>query len=96
MKPLPQTPELLALAKTAVWFKAPPQTLADPPHFIAHVLTYGTHADVKVLRRYVDDAELRTAIEQAPPGIFNARSWTYWNLKIGRYPAPPMPQRRFE
>ena len=96
MKPLPPTPDLLALAKTAVWFKEPMQTLADPKHFIAHVLTYGTHADVKVLRRYVDDVDLRTAIEQAPPGIFNARSWAYWNLKIGRYPAPPMPQRRFD
>jgi hypothetical protein len=34
-------------------------------------------------------------IEQAPPGIFDPRSWAYWNLKIGRYPAPPLPQRSF-
>jgi hypothetical protein len=41
-------------------------------------------------------AELAEAVEHAPPGIFDARSWAYWNLKIGRYPAPAMPVRSFD
>ena len=45
------------------------------------------------MRRYVSDDDLQYAIEHAPPGIFDPRSWTYWNLKLGRWPAPPMPVR---
>jgi len=29
------------------------------------------------------------------PGIIDPRSWAYWNNKMGRYPAPPLPQRTF-
>ena len=96
MKSLHPTPDLLALAERAVWFKEPAATLTNPAHFIAYVLTHGTHDDVEVLRQYVDDDELREALDRAPPGVFNGRSWTYWNLMMGRYPAPPMPQRRFD
>jgi hypothetical protein len=96
VRALPNIPELAAVARRTVWFQAPEEALADPEHLIAHVLTYGTHEDVRTLRRYVSDDELALALEHAPPGIFDARSWPYWNLKIGgRYPAPPMPARRF-
>jgi len=87
--------ELTTIARRTIWFKTPEEALRDPVHFIAHVLTYGTHNDVEVLRRHVSDEELVDAIENAPPGVFDARSWTYWNLKIGRYPAPPLPERKF-
>jgi hypothetical protein len=82
MKPLPHTAELETVARHTVWFKKPAEALEEPFHLVAHVLTYGTHEDVMML-------------EQAPPGIFDPRSWAYWNLKIGRYPAPPLPQRSF-
>jgi hypothetical protein len=60
------------------------------------VLTYGTHEDVTILRRYIDDGALREALAQAPPGIFDARSWSYWHLILnGQSPAPPLPTRRF-
>lgn len=95
MRPLPNTPELHAVARRMVWFQDADEALGDPLHLIAHVLTYGTYGDVTVLRRYVSDDELRCAVENAPPGIFDARSWAYWNLKIGRYPAPPLPSRGF-
>lgn len=95
MKPLPVRPDLEAVALRVVWFKTPAEALADARHFIAHVLTYGTHEDCVVLRRYVDDDGLREAVWNAPPGIFDARSWAYWNLKTGRYPPPPLPTREF-
>lgn len=96
MKSLHPTPELLAVAEKTVWFKEPAATLTNPAHFIAYTLTYGTPADVKILRKYVDDDGLRKALDHAPPGVFDGRSWAYWNLMVGRYPAPPMPQRRFD
>ena len=46
-----------------------------------------------VLRGYVSDADFREALENAPPGIMDARSWAYWNSKMGCYPAPPLPKR---
>jgi hypothetical protein len=95
MKPLPHTPELQAVARRAVWFQPPDEALQDVVRFVAYVLTYGTHSDVSTLRRYISNDELREALDQAPPGIFDPRSWAYWNLKIDRYPAPPMPTRRF-
>jgi len=94
MKPLPATSELLSVAARVVWFKAPSEALADPVHFLAHVMTYGTVEDLRALEGVVGQREFREALEQAPPGIFDARSWAYWNLKCGRVPAPPLPVRR--
>ena len=93
MKPLPATPELLSVAERVVWFKAPAEALADPVHFLAHVMTYGTVEDLRALEGWVGQREFREALEHAPPGIFDARSWAYWNLKCGRVPAPPLPVR---
>ena len=49
MKPLPETPELLAVAERVVWFKPPSEALADPVHFLAHVMTFGTTEDLQAL-----------------------------------------------
>ena len=38
--------------------------------------------------------EFREVLEHAPPGVFDARSWAYWNLKCQRVPAPPLPRRQ--
>ena len=95
MKSLPHTPELEAVARRTVWFEPANEALQDTVRLVAYVLTYGTHQDVSTLRRYVSDDELREAIDHAPPGIFDPRSWAYWNLKLDRYPAPPLPTRRF-
>jgi hypothetical protein len=56
-------------------------------------MTYGNDADMRVIGKYLSDDDLREAIEQAPAGIFDPRSWAYWNLKLGRYPTPPEPER---
>lgn len=94
MKPLPQTPELLAVAARVVWFKPPAEALADVVHFLAHVMVYGTVEDLRALDGVVGPNEFRETLDNAPPGVFDARSWAYWNLKCGRGPAPPLPVRR--
>ena len=93
LRALPDNLELRTLARRVVWFKSPSDALSMPAHFMAHVLTYGTHEDVSVLRRFVSDDELRDALAGAPPGVFDDRSWAYWHLKLGRYPPPPLPTR---
>jgi hypothetical protein len=93
MKPLPYNSELLGVAERTVWYKAPAEAVADPLNFVAHVLTYGTQEDVKALRQYLDLDDIRDALDHAPPGVFDARSWSYWNAMVGRFPAPPLPKR---
>ena len=95
LRPLVPTTELEVVARRCVWFMEPAAALARPAHFIAHVLTYGMAEDVKTLRRYVSDDMLATALDQAPPGVFDGRSWGYWHLKLKglRHP-PPLPERR--
>ncbi len=93
MKSLPETPQLLTVAERVVWFKPPRETLTDPIHFLAHVMTYGTVEDLRALDGIIGPNEFREALENAPPGVFDGRSWSYWNLKYGRSPAPPLPVR---
>ena len=95
MKRLPLTDEFKAIARRVIWFEEPEQALHDPVRFLAYAMTYGRHEDTKRLREYYSDEELRESLDHAPPGIFDERSWAYWNNILGRYPAPSAPQRRF-
>ena len=93
MKPLPETPLLLQVARRVVWFKEPHEALKDTFHFLAHVMTFGTVEDVVAVRDAVGLEGFRETIEHAPPGVFDPRSWAYWNLICGLKPALPMPGR---
>ena len=93
MKPLPHTPEFLRAAKRIVWFKPPEEALDNPVELLAYAMKAATDEDMALLLGRVGLRGLREAIDSAPPGIIDARSWSYWNAKIGRYPAPPPPQR---
>ncbi len=95
MKPIPLNPETEPIARRIVWFEEPAQALEDPIRFMAYAMVYATHDDMKALRRYVSDEDFREALDKAPPGIIDPRSWAYWNSKMGRYPAPSMPKRTF-
>jgi hypothetical protein len=96
MKQLPLTNEIESIARRVVWFEEPRQAIAITPRFLAYVMTYGTFNDVAVIRKFLSEDELRHALESAPAGIFDVRSWAYWNVKLGRYPVPPMPKRNLE
>ena len=83
----------MPVARRVVWFMEPEEALADPVHFLAYTMTYGTVEDLKALEGIVGPDEFREVLENAPPGIFDIRSWAYWNLKCGKQPAPPLPTR---
>ena len=95
MNAIPLNPATLEVARRIMWFEPPEKALARPTRFLAYAMTYARHEDMRVIRRYLSDDDLREALDCAPPGIIDPRSWAYWNSKMGRYPAPPPPQRRF-
>ena len=96
MKTIPVAPDTEALARRLVWFEAPREALADTFRFVAYALARATHEDMKLLRGFLTEDDIREALDHAPAGIIDPRSWAYWNAKLGRYPAPPLPTRRFE
>ena len=97
MKSLSLTEELAKVAPRVIWFEAPEQALADPIRFVTYAMTYGTHDDMKIVRHYLSDEELiKEVLDHATPGIFDRRSWAYWNLMLDRYPAPPLPKRHLK
>ena len=94
MKAIPINPETEAIARRVIWFEPPKEALEEPIRFMAYAMKHATHEDMKVLRRYVSNEDFLEALEKAPPGIIDPRSWAYWNSRLGRYPAPPMPKRQ--
>ncbi len=95
MKPIPATPKMLGVVPRIIWFEPPERALADPVRFMAYAMTYARHEDMRLIREYVSDEDFREALDRAPPGIIDPRSWAYWNSKMGRYPPPPLPKRHF-
>ncbi len=61
-----------------------------------YVFARAPHEDMKALRANLTDKDLEGALDAAPPGVIDPRSWAYWNLKLGRRPAPPMTRRGYE
>lgn len=95
MKPIPMTARTLEIARRVSWLEEPEKALSHPVRFLAHAMTHACHDDMRVIRRYVSDDDFRQALDCAPPGIIDARSWAYWNLRMGRFPPPPAPRRTF-
>lgn len=95
MRPIPVTPQTVEVARRIIWFEEPEKALADPVRFMAYAMTYAHHKDMRVVRQFVSDDEIRQALDTAPPGIIDPRSWAYWNLKMGRFPPPPLRKRTF-
>ena len=95
MKPLPRNADLLNVAPRVIWFEPPEAALADPVRFLSYLMAYGTVEEIRLVRRHVSLDDFREALEHAPPGVIDERSWAYWNTRFGRYPVPPMPRRRF-
>ena len=94
VKKLTLSDELTKVASRVIWFEPPEKALSDPVRFLTYAMTYGTHEDMNIVRQYVSDEELREVLDHAPPGIFDDRSWAYWNVMLGRYPTPPLPKRQ--
>ncbi len=83
---------LREIAAKYVWWQPPEAALARPRHFLCQLMTLGTAEDVRAVRRALGDAAFLDALEHAPAGIMDAKSWSYWHLFYGRQ-VPPLPER---
>jgi hypothetical protein len=61
---------------------------------LAHLMVYGSRADVSLVEQYVPEDEFRKVLEEAPAGIFTLDVWIRWHERYG-LPVPPLPRRRF-
>ncbi len=81
------------VAQRLVWFEAPEIALKEPVRFLAYAFAHARDCDMRVLRAVVSDTELRFALQNAPPGIIDAKSWAYWHLMLDLGDAPDLPRR---
>lgn len=89
---------LKSFARKYVWWKTPAEAVAMPKRVIAQVMNIGDYADVQDLVHQLGDDVLRDVLTHAEAGQFGARSWAYWNYRLGLASigkVPPMPARRF-
>jgi hypothetical protein len=87
--------ELRVVAARVIWFEPPEASLRYPQRFLAYLMTFGTLEDIVTARKYFTHEEFNRVVQDPPPGIFDARSWTHWNLLYGHDPDRPLPQRKF-
>ncbi len=96
MKEINLTAEMRRAVQRCVWFEPPEEAIKDIPRLAAYILTHGMPEDTQILRKQLSDNDLKQVLDEAPAGIYDARSWAYWNLVIGRYDTPPLPVRSFD
>ncbi len=82
------------MAAKYVWWKDSDDALGNEVHFLAQMMTLGTVQDVQWMCANFSDAKLIEVLNQAPPGVFNGRSWHYWHHRLGLDQVPEMPSRR--
>ena len=82
------------LAGRMIWWKEPEETLRYPARLLAQVMALGTWDDVQLARRLWTREEFVAVLREAPPGVFDPRSWVYWHRVLKVEPVPPLPQRQ--
>lgn len=91
MSDVPRTLE--DVARRLLWWKTAEEAVSDPRRLLAQVMTLGTVEDLRAARRHFSEADFRAVLANAPPGVFDARSWAYWHLALGLEEVPELPRR---
>jgi len=91
--PKPSEERLAEIARRAVWWQPPSQTLAHPLELVGHVMASGSLDEIHDVERFFGRRVLRDALTKASPGVFDRRSWNYWLLMFGLERITPLPAR---
>lgn len=81
------------MARKYVWWQSPECTMADRPLFLAQMMNLGTADDIRWLLSRVPTSELREVLRNPPIGVFNARSWNFWHVRLDLTPPAKLPAR---
>jgi hypothetical protein len=87
--------EIGSIAKRVMWWQPADRTLKRPLRFVAQVMAIGSLDEIERVRARYGERALERVLNDAPAGIFDARSWHYWHLVLGHSSVPPLPIRRF-
>jgi hypothetical protein len=69
--------------------------MADAEVFLQRAMAYASAQELKQVRLVFTDDELRSALRNARPGVFDKASWEYWHAALNAGPPPPRPKRPF-
>lgn len=86
------------LARKYLWWMSPKEAVNEEDKLIAQVMSMGTFEDARLVERQLGKKRLRRVLEQADPGQFDEKSWTYWHYRLDAAKldhVPPLPQRQF-
>jgi len=84
---------LARVARRVCWWQSAEVTLEDTPVFLCRVMVFGTWADVCLVLAKYGRTAIRQALQSAPPGLFDERSWHYWHHRLNLFPVPELPAR---
>jgi hypothetical protein len=85
---------LLLAAKHVNWYTEPEVLVADSERFLCEIMARGTIPDVLAAKEVFDFDQFQRAYDNAPPGLFDKRSWAYWGLILYSDPCYlPIPER---
>ena len=84
---------LPAIARRVCWWQPAGETLKDTPLFLCRVMTFGTWEDASFCLDRLGKDAFRSALQSAPPGLLDPRSWHYWHHRLGVLPVPGQPLR---
>jgi hypothetical protein len=86
-------PQLEQIARRYVWWETPERALERRDLLLCQLMQLGTWEDFRTARAAFGVQAFKQALENAPPGTLDGRSWNFWNRFFGFVPVPPMPQR---
>lgn len=86
---------LLPVARHVFWWGQPEEWMDDAIRFVAQVMTFGDWNDTVLVWKVLGDSMFQKVLEDPPPGVFDMKSWTFWNLRYNRE-IPPLPERKFD
>ena len=84
---------LVAIAHRVCWWQVADVTLKDTHLFLYRVMVFATWEDICFVLDHYGELAFIEALQSAPPGIFDERSWHYWHHRLHILPVPPLPQR---
>ncbi len=93
-KPIPPIyrSALLPVARRVFWWGQPEDWMQDVIRFTAQVMVFGDWSDTTLTWRLLSPSLFRQVLAQAPPGVFDPKSWAFWHHYF-QITTPPLPKR---